>query len=453
MPQILIRAHKNPFTVADADTTYRRNLIGNNTGNLVFSQAVYRLLSTSDTVLKTSGLAGNERRAINSRFDHVVIPLANAFRLSYVERLEALSTLIERLTIPVSVLGVGSQASLDGTYKHADGIQSATTRFMRAVLNRSPSIGVRGEQTRDYLKSLGFGDEHVKVIGCPSMFMYGPDLHVEKKVESLTAESPIALNVSPYVAEMGPISLYGADHVPRLVYMAQNIETLELMLYGSYEESKKKAAMVASGVPITLEHPLIRSDRVRFFLDPKTWFEHMAHYDFAFGTRIHGNIAALQAGTPALLLAHDSRTLELAEYHEIPHRTITSIEDDADALSLYAECDWNALNKAHPDRWDTFASFLEEHRLTHVYEEGQDASAFDNRLAATRFPPPVRTLMGCSPEELYQMRRTVTDIGRELNIASNDISATAEARSRSRKLHHRAWNRIDRTVRSLSLMA
>ena len=58
MPQILIRAHKNPFTVADADTTYRQNLIGNNTGNLVFSQAVYRLLSTSDTDLETSGWPG-----------------------------------------------------------------------------------------------------------------------------------------------------------------------------------------------------------------------------------------------------------------------------------------------------------------------------------------------------------------------------------------------------------
>lgn len=453
MPQILIRAHKNPFTVADAETTYRQNLIGNNTGNLVFGQAVYRLLSTSDAHLETSGLTGSHRRAINSRFDHVVIPLANAFRVSYVDRLDALSTLIEHLTIPVSVLGVGSQASLDGTYRVADRVKPAATRFVRAVLNRSPSIGVRGEHTRDYLKSLGFGDEHVKVIGCPSMFMYGPDLHVEKKVESLTVESPIALNVSPYVADMGPISLYAAEHFPRLVYMAQNIQTLELMLYGSYQESKTKAAMVASGVPITLEHPLIRSDRVRFFLDPKTWFEHLAQYDFSFGTRIHGNIAALLAGTPALLLAHDSRTLELAEYHEIPYRTITSIEDDADVLSLYAECDWNALNKAHPDRWDTFASFLNEHRLTHVYEEGQDARAFDDRLAATRFPPPVRTLMGLSPEELYQMRRTVTDLGGELNIASNDINAAAEARSRRRKLHHRAWNRIDRTVRSLSLMA
>jgi hypothetical protein len=453
MPQILIRAHKNPFTVADADTTYRQNLIGNNTGNLVFSQAVYRLLSASDAHLETSGLARSHPRVINSRFDHVVIPLANAFRPSYIETMDALSNLIEQLTIPVTVLGVGSQASLDGVYRGADIVNPATTRFVRAVLDHSPSIGVRGEHTRDYLQSLGFGDEHVKVIGCPSMFMYGPDLKVEKKVESLGFDSPIAFNVSPYVPEMGPLSLYAAEKFPNLVYMAQNIQTLELMLYGSYPKGKKMNAMAASGAPITLDHPLIRPDRVRFFLDPKTWFEHLAQYDFSFGTRIHGNIAALLAGTPALLLAHDSRTLELAEYHEIPHRTITSIEEDAEALGLYAECDWNRLNKAHPDRWDTFASFLGEHRLKQVYDEGQDPSAFDDRLAVTEFAPPVRTLMGFSPEELYEMRRTVSDLGRELHIAHNDLNAAAKARSRPRKLHQRAWNRIDRAVRSLSLMA
>ena len=452
MPQILIRAHKNPFTVADADTTYRQNLIGNNTGNLVFSQAVYRLLSAGGTDLETSGLARSHPRVISSRFDHVVIPLANAFRASYLDTLDALSNLIEQLTIPVTVLGVGSQASLDGVSKGADRVKPATTRFVRAVLNRSPSIGVRGEQTRDYLKSLGFGDEHIKVIGCPSMFMYGPDLHVEKKVESLTFASPIALNVSPYVPQMGPISLYAAKHFPRLMYMAQNMQTLELMLYGSYPKGKKMNALAASGAPITLDHPLIRSDRVRFFLDPKTWFEHLSQYDFSFGTRIHGNIAALLSGTPALLLAHDSRTLELAEYHEIPHRTITSIEADADAISLYAESDWNALNKAHPDRWDVFAAFLEEHRLTHIYEEGQ-TSTFDDRLAATEFPPPVRTLMGFSPEELYEMRRTATDLGRELHVAYNDVNGSTKGRFRPRKLSHRAWNRIDRAVRSLSLMA
>ena len=48
MPRILVRSHKNPFTVADAETTRASNLIGSNTGNLVFSQAVFRLLSTPE---------------------------------------------------------------------------------------------------------------------------------------------------------------------------------------------------------------------------------------------------------------------------------------------------------------------------------------------------------------------------------------------------------------------
>src|SRR3954453_3122948 len=316
MPQILIRAHKNPFNVADADTTYRQNLIGNNTGNLVFSQSVYRLLSTADTDLETSGLAKSHPRVINSRFDHVVIPLANAFRPSYLETLDALSNLIEQLTVPVTVLGVGEQASLSGVYRGADHVKPAVERFVRAVLERSPSIGVRGERTRDYLNSLGFGDEHVKVIGCPSMFMYGPNLKVEQKVESLTLDSPIAFNVSPYVPQMGPISLCAAEHFPNLVYMAQNIQTLELMLYGSYPKGKKMTAMAQSGAPITLDHPLIRSDRVRFFLDPTPWFAHTAQYEFSFGSPINGKIAAPPAGTPALLLARACSTSGLSECHE-----------------------------------------------------------------------------------------------------------------------------------------
>jgi hypothetical protein len=60
--------------------------------------------------------------------------------------------------------------------------------------------------------------------------------------------------------------------------------------------------------------------------------------------------------------------------------------------------------------------------------------------------------MGFSPEELYEMRRTVTDLGRELHVAYNDLNG-ANKGPRSRKFHHRAWNRIDRAVRSLSMMA
>ena len=171
---------------------------------------------------------------------------------------------------------------------------------------------------------------------------------------------------------MGPISLDHAARYPNLVYMGQNMQTLTLMLDGIYPG--KYARMAKAGAPVSLNHPLIRENRVRFFLDPKTWFSHLAQYDFSFGTRIHGNIASLLAGTPAVLLAHDSRTLELADYHQIPHRVISSLPDQPDAAALYAEADWSKLNDGHAARWGEFSAFLHQHDLTHVYDEGQDAS-------------------------------------------------------------------------------
>ncbi len=115
MPRILVRSHKNPFTVADAETTRASNLIGSNTGNLVFSQAAFRLLSTPDTELSTSGVCQRpSRREINDRFDHVVIPLANAFRPRYVNTLKALTARHRKVKVPVTVVGVGAQADLEG---------------------------------------------------------------------------------------------------------------------------------------------------------------------------------------------------------------------------------------------------------------------------------------------------------------------------------------------------
>ena len=412
MPRILIRSHKSPFTVADAESTLERNLIGSNTGNLVFSQATYRLLSIAGNHLKTSGIAADLPAEINDSFDHVVIPLANAFRPRYVETLEALTAVIDRLTVPVTVVGVGAQADLTGEQQGPDTVDPFTKRFVAAVLDRSPSIGVRGEFTRNYLKNLGFGDEHVRVIGCPSMFMYGPNLKISRKVEVLTTDSPIALNISPYVHRMGPISLDHAARYPNLRYMGQNWQTLALMLEGQYPG--KHGRMAKRGLPVSLRHPLIRQNRVRFFLDPKTWFDHLAGYDFSFGTRIHGNIAALLAGTPALLLAHDSRTLELAHYHQIPHRVIDQLPKRPDAAELYAETEWSGLNETHAARWSEFSDFLHDHRLRHAYDEGENAEQFDHKLAATKFPPPVETLMGLGPEELYALKRQITDQRAEL---------------------------------------
>ncbi len=382
-----MRGHKSPFRAASARETLRQNLIGNNVGNLIFAESSFRLLNTSRSTVDLRRLTDLSADAINESYDAVVIPLANAFRASFVTELRRMTSVIQRLTVPVVVLGVGAQANLGADQRPGGDIDVDVRAFVAAVLDRSASIGVRGEVTASYLAGLGFGPDVVDVIGCPSMFMRGPHLAIKKRPEGITRTSRISLNVSPYLNRIGPLSLQFAAEYPNLIYTAQDHLTLGLMLDGRYKAKSEPPA----GVPVTLDHPLIRENRVRFCLDPKVWMDHLAGVDFSVGTRIHGNIVALLAGTPALVLAHDSRTLELARYHAIPHRLLRErTVAGADLVRWYAKADWAPTVSGHAARWEHFQAFLANNGLHHVYAEGEDPAAFDRELAAVEFPAPVQ---------------------------------------------------------------
>ncbi len=383
--RILVRSPKDPFEVVSPEDILDRNLIASNSGNLVFLHATNKILSTRGTEVVPDELLVGARRAdlINERYDAYVIPLANAFRHSFEPILLRMTKLISRLKIPVTILGVGAQSNLAYELDRLRPIEPTVRAFVSAVLDRSPSIGVRGELTATYLHSLGFRD--VEVIGCPSMFLNGPDLRVEKRAERLDDASRIALNVSPYVKAMGDIVLSHVARYPNLTYFPQDLNTLNLLLWG---ESAAAAAQQNKN-PVHSSHPLFQQDRVRFHVEPWTWIDDLRTYEFAFGTRIHGNIAALVAGTPAYVFAHDSRTLELVRYFGIPHCPMPDVAPEIDAADLYAEADYGELNRGHTARLATFLDYLSRHRLDHVFAEGEDPTAFDARVAATPYPPAI----------------------------------------------------------------
>lgn len=383
MREILLRARKDAFEVVAPEDALLRNTIADNAGNLIFSVAAQRLLATASTAVSVDGFTIDPGAAdrINERYAAYVMPLANAFRPSYEPNLRRLTALIERLRIPVVILGVGAQADVAYRTTRLRAMEPAVRAFCAAVLDRAPTIGVRGELTHDYLAGLGFRD--VDVIGCPSLFLDGPGLRVEKGAGPLGPDAHIALNVSPYVTAMGPIVRRHVERYPNLQYIAQDIDTLELLLWGGLGEDVPPD----DPMPTHPAHPLFREDRVRFFVDPWPWIEHLRSVDVAFGTRIHGNIAALMAGRPAFLLAHDSRTLELARYFDIPHRRIDEVPPDVDVADLYAEADYGPFNAGLAGRFATFTAFLARHGLEHAFAAGEATPSFAERAAATAWPP------------------------------------------------------------------
>ncbi|MFU8849818.1 polysaccharide pyruvyl transferase family protein [Micromonospora sp. SL1-18] len=435
--RILLRARKGPFDVVSPEETFERNWLADNGGNLVFGHATHKLLATSTAEITPTEYRSDsyDPRELNEKYDVFVVPLANAFRRSYLDRLQSMTRLIEKLKIPVVVLGVGTQTNVHGDREYLRPIDDAVKAFCRAVLDRSHSIGVRGEVTEDYLRTLGFSA--VEQIGCPSMFLHGDSLRIEKGRAALGREDRVALTISPYVKPMAKIVTHHHERYPNLRYLPQDLRTLGTLLYGDAAEHRNKS----SAMPVHSSHPLFVEDKVRMFVDPWTWMEYLSGFDFAFGTRIHGTITALLAGTPGYLFAHDSRTLELARYFDIPHRIMGDVPADVDAAELYEEADYTALNEGHKARFATMIRFLDRHDLGNAFADGDSAGRFDQQVRAASFPPAVRPHHALDRDDLFTRLQWLRDQHTELQ---QEVVAL-----RSIRLHTRVKEAVNGRVRRL----
>ncbi|EST38968.1 hypothetical protein N566_04615 [Streptomycetaceae bacterium MP113-05] len=396
MKHILIRSGKSPFYVAPPEEVIHRDLIGTNAGNLLFSDAMHKILLADRTTVTSNGISTDwsAKRAaqINEAYDAFVVPLANAFRPSYEASLNRLSKLIEQLTIPVVVVGVGAQTGVDYDTGRLKAMEPAVRRFMKAVLKRSASIGVRGELTADYLKQLGFTD--VDVIGCPSMFLHGDTFPaLDKKPQGLTDDSRVAINLSFAASKVGPLAAItqrAYERFPDLTYFAQNTPDAELLFWGD----TSIAANASPTLPLERAHGLLRENKMRVPLDPYTWMRDLSGFDFSFGSRIHGNIAALLSGTPAMVLCHDSRTLELCRYFDIPHQKLKDLPADTEPAELYEKADFSALHNGHKERFDRFIAFMDRNGLENTFSHGDGGAVFEKEMAALELPPSIEVWDG-----------------------------------------------------------
>lgn len=386
MTRLLIRTYRDPFAVASPEDVLEQDLFGgDNNGNLLFSEAAVRALAVTGVEVTCLPLESQPLRPeeVNERFDHVVLPFANAFRGSFKGRLRAYTRFIEQLAVPVTVLGVGAQSDLEFGFESLQAIDDPVRRFLRAVLDRGPSIGVRGEFTASYVRHLGFDD--VEVIGCPSMFMLGPDLKSRQPETPLDATSLVGFNLTPKLDRAERLARDLVERYPRLTYFPQGKRELELVLWGSDGVSRARNSTDAGFNDLV--HPLFTQATTHVHVHPLAWIEDLARFDFNLGTRIHGNIAAILGGTPSHLLSADSRTRELAEYFELPWTPLVDVSSPLDLNDLAAGADYTAVGRGHQGRFERYTAFLESHGLRHLWQDGM-RSAYDKRLKGKALPAP-----------------------------------------------------------------
>jgi hypothetical protein len=392
MKRIMIQAGNHPYTAPTVESTLVRNSIRGNVGNLMYTNAAFKHMSVPGTEIRVDtkhyrDLTIADAERINDACDVYVLPMANAFKKRFIPHLNILSDLIKELKVPVVVLGVGAQATLDNDTEFLKPVNDVVRRFIGAVLDKSATVGVRGEFTQGYLAELGFKD--VDVIGCPSTYLPGPKFRIDKPSEDLPENARIALSTALRVRNTKLVAEINASilkQFPDLTYFAQEGRDLQALYWGD----TAAAAGRRMPMPNLTTHPLLQSADACLPLEPHSWIDALAEYDFAVGTRIHGNIAALVAGTPTLVFAHDSRTLELSQYHRIPHKIVTDMTADVDVAQLYAEADFTGFNTEYESGFQRLLDFMTRNGLENAYEHGDGGAEYDKTIAATNFAEPYR---------------------------------------------------------------
>lgn len=330
---------------------------GGNSGNKLFTFAMEKYLLRTGIYYDHY----NDKMTIeyiNSFFDFIIIPMANILNSNpvVIAEMEYYASYFSKIKIPVYPIGVGAQAkSYDDIDLLCQSIREPATRFIRAVYNTGGEFGLRGYFTKEVFDRLGF--KGAVTIGCPSMYQEGRNLKIEKKVAKKDTFN-VLLNGDILYLQQENLLRFLNDQ--SCVFMDQN-EFARLLYSHQLELDSVNDSTFLTG--LIKEYTLtglkaLVDDRVKLIYDVPIWLQYIksGDFSFSFGSRIHGNIAAILGGTPALVYYRDSRTRELAEFFDIPH--INKVKKDITIQELFMQIDYNKFNENFGKKYDAFERFF-----------------------------------------------------------------------------------------------
>jgi hypothetical protein len=287
---------------------------GNNFGNMLFTNAAYEQITNAEHI----GFSWQNIELIRDKYSSLFIPASNW--ISANSDWGDLAELIEKTDLPCTIVGLGSQ--LNGL-EDVDKVSSGTRRLLKVVSERCESLGVRGEFTADVVRACGISN--VEVVGCPSIFTFGevPKLRdvVPNRIER------IGVGPTRFVFEKAKdgetldkqrqLYQFAIREASSIYYQSEQYE-IGVLARGEDNADQAKVALEYYGISSKAELEKILLEKGKYHTSLSNWIDDVKKDDLYIGTRIHGAIAATLAGTPPILITHDNRTRELAEYMGVP---------------------------------------------------------------------------------------------------------------------------------------
>lgn len=256
--------------------------------------------------------------------------------------------------------------------------------FVEAVLEKSKSIGVRGEITATYLKKIGFSESRIEVIGCPSMYAWGGNLPKHMPFH-LSKETPISISYHGNFDSYFSFLERCKKEYRNYFIVLQGIYDLRLLYAGDSIQKDTVHPLYVKEV----DNRSYYNNRLRMFINVPSWIRFLnENVKLGIGSCIHGSIASVLAGNPTFTFAADSRVRELAEYHHIPMMKMADIDEQLTLEKIYDQTDFNSVFSGHKDRYRLFGDFLKQNGIE--FEEVGDKlnTDFDKRILSLDLESP-----------------------------------------------------------------
>lgn len=261
------------------------------------------------------------------------------------------STFVKALGIKTIAFSLGIQ-DYSSSANSLKSLHPSLVQLLQYVIQSSGFIGVRGPHTASTLLKEGFKQKHIIQFGCPTLF--GPlkrNLNI-KKTEKF--EKPLVV----YHRTMATLNqnllrnvpILGQDFLDEVVFkedvdINQPIKQMEINNYKSYKNG---------------DFALEEISKNGVFKDTfKEWFEFVGEHDFVFGARLHGCIAALIQGIPAVMIARDIRVEEIAEFYKIPYIKYEDV-GNMTIEDIYDQADFTSFNQLFEHRFDNFIKLMND---------------------------------------------------------------------------------------------
>lgn len=322
-----------------------------NSGNKLFIAAVEQYL-TKENISYDYYHCNMRIDEINEQYDMVILPTANIFGVHAIKRLEHYTLFAEKLKIPMYIIGAGIQCN---DYDEIDFVVENTKEkvknLCKAVYNSGGEFALRGYFTKEYLDKVI--SNTAVVTGCPSMYQNGRSLNID--INRLKNKESITLALNGYLKDKEQVLLKMLNKYPKSVFMDQS--EFAGILYGDYDKNE---------IPVSYEIlKVLEQKRIKLIYDVPVWLDYLKHnIDLSIGYRIHGNLAAVLAGVPSVVIPFDARTRELAEFYDIPIIPKNK-KFDMNLDNIIEDLDYSKFNKSFSRKFDLFEEFMESHEISY----------------------------------------------------------------------------------------